>query len=406
MVLGASQCQVPVIRQAQEMGFEVIVVSIGGDYPGFAVADKAYDIDVRDKEQILKVAAEEKISGILTDQTDIPVLTVAYVADEMGLPGIGYDCALRFTNKYEMRRFCQKSAIPVPRHAQVSSYQEAVSCMADISFPVVLKPVDSQGSRGVVKVSGLEDLEDAFNNAVIHSAVEQVILEEFFKGREIVIEGFMTNDTFVNLVIGDREYFNLPNLFIPRQTIFPSKIDAGLQKKLLDINSRMISAFAPSFGITHSEFLVNEQTGEVRLVETAVRGGGVFISSDLIPLASGIDANKLLIEHAVGGSVSPVPIDRIKHSASAYMCFYLPEGEIKAIHGFEEVQKVEGVHKVYLDGLEVGARTSPLTDKTMRKGPVLIKAEDREGLDRVMSDVQRILKVDVKTQDGMQGMVW
>jgi carbamoyl-phosphate synthase large subunit len=406
MVLGASQCQVPIIRQAQDMGFEVIVVSIGGNYPGFSVADKAYEIDVRDREQILQVARKEGISGILTDQTDIPVLTVAYVADKMGLPGIGYDCALRFTNKYEMRQYCQRIGIPVPKHVQVGSCREALSVAADLQFPLVIKPVDSQGSRGVAKVPGMAELEAAFGKAINFSAVHQAILEEFCTGKEIVIEGFMGSNDFVNLVIGDREYFNMSDMFIPSRTIFPSNVHPELQEELFDLNSRLIKGFNPKFGITHSEFLVDESTGEIKLVETAVRGGGVFISSDLIPLASGVDANRLLIEYATGTGNASIDVDQIRHHASAYLCFFLPEGHIRSIRGVSEARSIKGVHKVFLDNLQVGDTVGPMTDKTMRKGPILISAENRPQLDEIIAEVQNTLKIEVQTSSGVGSMVW
>ena len=407
MILGASECQVPIISQAQEMGFEVVVVSMPGNYPGFGVADRFYEVDVRDQKEILKIAMAEQITGIFTDQTDIPVTTVAYVAEHMGLPGIGYDCALRFTNKYIMRQYCERVGVPGPKHCQASSLQEAYALVQQFQFPLVLKPVDSQGSRGVIKVDSSEELADAFNKALVHSAEQQVILEEFFQGREVVIEGFMANEGFTNLVIGDRVYFDLPGIFVPGQTIFPSQVNPEIQQKLLALNTKLITGFAPKFGITHSEFLVNEETGEIRLVETAIRGGGVFISSDLIPLASSINANELLIKYATGEkNISPIESNQVHQLASAYLCFYLPEGQILSIHGLEEVGAIDGVHKACLDGLQVGQTTARLIDKTMRLGPILVAAKNLEALKKNMTEVQNTLRIEVQTSDGVKNIVW
>lgn len=407
MILGASECQVPIITQAQEMGFEVVVISMPGKYPGFGIADRFYEVDVRDRQKILRIAQAEKISGILTDQTDIPVTTVAYVAEQLGLPGIGYDCALRFTNKYLMRQCCEQVGVPGPKHRQASSVEEACALVPDLQFPLVLKPVDSQGSRGIVKVHNVEELRETFDGAIVHSAEKKVILEEFFQGREVVIEGFMGSEGFTNLVIGDRVYFNLPDLFIPGQTIFPSRVIPELQQELLAINTKLITGFAPKFGITHSEFLVNEQSGEIRLVETAIRGGGVFISSDLIPLASSVNANELLIKYAIGEKdISPIEPSQITHGASAYLCFYLPEGQIQDIQGIEEVQAIDGVYKSFLDGLQVGQTTAKLTDKTMRLGPILVAAKNIDSLGKVIDKVKETLHIEVKTSSGVEQIVW
>lgn len=406
MILGASQCQVPLIEQAQKMGYNVIVVSMDGNYPGFLVADKSYKIDVRNHKEILKVARKENISGIITDQTDIPVLTAAYVAKALGLPGIDIECAQRFTNKYKMRRYCEQIGIPVPQYTQASSVNEALALTQNFQFPLILKPVDSQGSRGVVKVNTRKELEAVFENVIIHSSVQQVIFEEFFKGKEVVIEGFMANNEFTNLIIGDRLYFDLPNMFIPRQTIFPSQVNPELQKKLLKLNAKLIQGFAPKFGITHSEFLINEKTGDVRLVETAIRGGGVFISSDLIPLASTIDVNRPLILLASGEKFIKIDSRQIKQRAAAYLCFYLPEGQIQSVHGLQEVQAISGVQKTFLQDIKVGMFTSKITDKTMRQGPILIAGESFNDLQKIIIKVQNTLKIKVSTSKGIQNIIW
>lgn len=377
-----------------------------GNYPGFSIADKSYKIDVRNHKEILKVARKEKISGILTDQTDIPVLTAAYVAKALGLPGIEIECAQRFTNKYKMRQYCEQIGIPVPQYTQASSVNEALALIQKFQFPLILKPVDSQGSRGVIKVSTRNELESAFNNVIMHSSVQQVILEEFFQGKEIVIEGFMANNKFTNLIIGDREYFDLPNMFIPRQTIFPSQIKPKLQKKLLKLNTKLIQGFAPKFGITHSEFLVNEKTGDVRLVETAIRGGGVFISSDLIPLASNVDVNKPLISLASGEKSITLDSKQLKQRAAAYLCFYLPEGQIHSIHGLQEVQDILGLQKTFLQDMKVGMSANKITDKTMRQGPILVAAENYNDLQKIIAKVQNTLRIKVSTSKGIQNIVW
>src|SRR6266702_4770466 len=128
MIVGAGMNQTPLIKKAHQMGFQTIVISIDGDYPGLLIADKSYIIDIRQKEEILEVARLEIISGVVSDQLDGAVRTVAYVAEQMGLPGIGYDCALKFTNKYTMRQLCKEVGVPVPEHFQVASLEEAIQC--------------------------------------------------------------------------------------------------------------------------------------------------------------------------------------------------------------------------------------------------------------------------------------
>jgi carbamoyl-phosphate synthase large subunit len=407
MILGAGRCQVPIIKQAQQMGFETIAVSIGGDYPGLSVADKSYEVDVREKEKILEIARQERICGILTDQTDIPVPSVAYVAEEMGLPGIGCDCALRFTNKYKMRQFCEEIGIPVPRYFLASSLSEAREQAQHLGFPFMVKPVDSQGSRGVTKVNHLDELEGKFQNAMSYSASGHAILERFLPWMEIVVQGFVSDYDYTNLIIGDRDYFDLPDMFIPKKTMFPSLLAEELKQKILELDSHLIKGFGPKFGITHNEYLVNDQTGEVCLGETAIRGGGVFISSDLVPLACGANVNKLLIEIASGKRKNSV-IDksRLCSRAAGYICFYLPEGVIYRAEGLDKINSLSGVHKAYFQDLNIGEPVRQIRDKSMRLGPILVSGKDRSACQETILRIQETLVVQVETSNGIKGIVW
>lgn len=407
MILGAGKYQVPIINEAQQMGFEAIAVGVSGNYPGFSVADRFYEVDVREKERILEIARREGICGILTDQTDISVPAVAYVAEQLGLPGIGYDCALRFTNKYKMRQFCEEIGVPVPRYSQASSLKEAREKAQQLGFPLVIKPVDNQGSRGVTKVCHSEELEDKFQNAKAYSACGLVILEEFFPGMGVRVAGFASDFEFSNLVIGDSYFFDFPDIFITSQTIFPSLLREGLKQKVLDLNFRLIKGFGPRFGITHSDYLVNDETGEVRLNETAIRGGGLFFSSDLVPLVCGLNVNSLLIELASGRKKNVV-IDKSKlyERAAGNVCFYLPEGIIRGISGIDKVKSLPGVHKAYLSDLEVGRRTRQITDKTMRLGPILVSGKDRLACRETIHQIQDTLVVQVETTTGIKGIEW
>ena len=144
--------QVPIIELSKKRGFETIVVSIPGNYPGLKIADKTYEVDISDKEKILEVAKIEQVDGIVTDQLDFPVPTVAYVTEKLGLPSIGYDCALKFTNKYLMRNECARLGINNPEYYKVSTLDEAREKCLDIGFPVIIKPTDSAGSRGTYRL--------------------------------------------------------------------------------------------------------------------------------------------------------------------------------------------------------------------------------------------------------------
>lgn len=407
LILGAAAAQVPIVEKAAGLGFLTIVASSPGDRPAFQIAHRFYEIDVRDQAAMLSMARREKICGILTDQTDVAVPTVAYVAEHLGLPGIGLDCALRFTDKHRMRRAAQELGIPVPRFWLVSGEQDAVTAGKKLRPPFVVKPVDSQGSRGVTRVDDVAELWPQAKAALRFSRSDRVIVEEFFDGVEVVVQCFVSDFRVYNIALGDRQYFDLPGRFIPKSTVFPSLLSKELTDKILSANAKLVQGLGPRFGITHSEFLVQPHTGEICLVETAIRGGGVFISSDLVPFASGIDIGKLLIEHATGTERRvAIHLDAKNTRSAGYFCFALPEGSITRIAGAEAIRSLPDVSRVVLHGVEVGRTVSPLVDKTARLGPILITSPDRLALEATLQTVKNLFHIDVMTATGVRGIVW
>jgi len=304
-----------------------------------------------------------------------------------------------------MRQHCEGIGIRMPEYYQSSSPDEAWQYALRIGLPVIVKPVDSQGSRGLSKVIHPDEFHDKFLAAKGFSREGFVIIERFFKGREIVVEGFASDFDFTNLIIGDSYNFDLPDIFIPRRRIFPTSLNDGLKNKVLDLNRRMIKGLGLKFGITHSEFLVDEDSEEVCLMEVAARGGGVYISSDLIPLCCGIDANDLLIRIATGEKAH-IDSEQIRERASGYICFYLPEGKIVGVRGIDSLESIPGVHKVSLKNISVGAVARRMQDKTQRLGPILISGADRQAVLETIARVEDTLRIDVETPDGISGIRW
>ena len=289
MILGAAKFTVPLIELAKRMGFETLVVSIAGNYPGFLVADKTYEVDVRDKETILEIARKEGISGIVTDQTDLPVPTIAYVAEKMGLPGIGYDCAMRITNKLNGREHCKKFGFPIPAFASARNLEEARAGVKEIGFPLVVKPTDSMAARGISMVHDWGALPDKFQDALSSSTSGVVLLEHYFHGKKIGVVGFVSGSQHKKLLIVDHDHFDIPDKFIVRQVLTPTTLKEELRYKIWDFHIKLFESFAPKFGFTYSEIRVNEESGEFCLIEPAIRGPAGFVSSHLVPLSCGVD---------------------------------------------------------------------------------------------------------------------
>lgn len=408
MVLGAGRGQLPIIDIYQDLGCEVIAVSPKGNYPGFEKVDKAYYYDVQDKAAVLEVAEKEKIEAITTDQLDAGVLTAAYVAEKLEIPGIGYDVALKFTNKSIMKKEAKKLGVKVPEFYEVNNKKDAIKAANKIGYPIIMKPTDSAASRGVYKVNCEQEISREFTNSKKYSQVNTVLIEEYVTGIEYCVESFTQDFKVKNLIIGHRDYFDIPNMFIPNASVFidAESANTDVEKRILTINKTLVQGFGLNFGITHGEFLYDESRDEIFLVEIAARGGGVFISSDLIPLGSGINAIKLLVENSIGikSDLSTLPI---KTASSAYYCYLLPQGEVTKIQNVEKLDNIKGVHKAFFDNVALGMDIPSAKDKSSRKGPILVAGKSKEDCYDIIEQVKNQLKIEVRTPNGIvKGIQW
>lgn len=404
MILGGSDVQVPLISRAKARGYKTVVVSPFANEPGKKYADIGIEADVRDKGFVLEKARELNIDGVITDQTDIAVRTVAYVAENMGLSGIGCDKARLFTDKFLMREACRKFGIKTLRYEKVSNVNEAVDFYRDLDSAMIMKPIDSQGSRGVVLIEKEDDIYENFDSSKGYSTADEVLLEEYVEGREFVVEGMALDHQFKNLIIGDTYYFDIKNVFSAKQRVFPTNVDECLKKKVLDINEKIITSFGLRQGITHSEFIMSGN--DVILIETAARGGGVFISSDLISLSTGICTEDFLINLALGEQ-KRFPEIIPDRCACCYLAFYLPVGTVVSTDGIKAAEELEFTHRNNLSNIKIGMKTKLYTDKTSRFF-VTLSASDREELDDRVEVVKGLLnQIEVSTVSGeRKGPIW
>jgi carbamoyl-phosphate synthase large subunit len=404
MILGAGLLQIPLIKKAKEMGLFVILISPEKSEEGFMFADEKFYVDVRNQEQILKIAEMCKIDGIITDQTDIPVRTVAYVAENLGLHGIGYKTACLFTNKYLMREKCKELDFPVLKYKVVHNLKDAEDFYNYLNGDAILKPVDNQGSRGVVKIDSLKKLRDEFSDTIKYSPSQSVLLEQYVEGIEFVVEGIALNYEFKNLICGDTYYFKMPDTFAATQRKFPSRRNKELVQEILMYNKKLIEGFGLKQGITHSEYIVDGKTGQIYLLETAARGGGVFISSDLISISTGICTEEFLINIALGRQKT---IPEIKNTSKhcCYIAFYLPVGEVWGLQGINQVKALNYVHRHNLDTISLHHVIKPHKDKTSRKFIILSADSDAE-LENNISEIKEILKIEVNTENGIRYPIW
>ncbi len=186
-VIGAGPWQLPTIRRAKAMGLRVLVTDGLADRPGYALADHHEVVDITDAEATLDAARRHAVDGVLCDTTDTGVYTAAYVADRLGLPGVGPEAARRCTDKMAMTASVRAAGLRVPHSLEVSGVDELLVAAAEIGFPLVVKPVDAQGGRGVSVVQAAATLAGAFQAALAGGCCGKVIVQSFVRGVEIIV---------------------------------------------------------------------------------------------------------------------------------------------------------------------------------------------------------------------------
>lgn len=407
VVIGASRGQIPLIEKCKARGLEVAVVSVDGDYPGFDLADYKVVADIRDRDAVLKALEDFNVLAVMTDQLDISVPTVAYVAEKRGVPSIGSTAARWFTSKFAMKRVAESIGVKVAPYAVVEKLGTAHEVAQKFGYPVVIKPLDSDSSRGVFKIASPQDLDKHFSDSKGYSSNGDVLVEKFISGAEYCVEGLKYNLSYYNLCIGRRSYFDLDDVFIPKATDFVDALSArdDVERRVLTLNQRVATAMNLPFGLTHAEFLYSIDSDEIFLVEIAARGGGCGISSDLVPRSCGVDVLDVLIDESLGNPIDPERLV-IRRGASAYHCFSLPEGRVASIAGVEESAEIAGVNRIALDNVHVGDEIEPMVDKSSRKGPILVYGKTSMECDEAFEHVKSVLDIQVETPDGLKGIQW
>ena len=301
-VIGASYLQLPLVRKAQEMGLEVHCFAWADGAVCKDVADYFYPIDVKEKELILEVCQRVGINGITTIAADLPVPTINYVASRMGLISNPDEYSATTTNKFLMRQCFMENGVPSPKFSLVKA-DGNYDNIRGFEFPLIVKPTDRSGSKGVEKVLDPVQLDTAVKRAQDVSFKKEAIIEEFVTGREISVESISFEGKHYILQITDKVTTGAP-YFVELEHHQPSSLPADIQKQVKEIVLKALDALHVKYGASHSELKITEN-GDIKVIEIGARMGGDFIGSDLVRLSTGYDFLKGVIEVAMGKFEEP-----------------------------------------------------------------------------------------------------
>lgn len=403
LILGAGEGQIPLIHRAKDAGWHTIVVSPKGDYPGFELADEIAYCNIADIDAVVDLAKTMQVQAIATDQTDIPVRAIQRVAKEMGVPAIHCEDINNFRYKSRMRELCQSAGIKTIPYLVTNDIQAVKYFFEQQVGSVIIKPVDSQGSRGVTQVKTIAELRDAFDKAMGYSKEKKVIVEQFIEGQEVEVDTVMYRDEIKAVLIGDVFNFESIQIFSAYERIYPSQLPASIQDEIRRVNAQTLKVLGLHTGWTHGEYMV-ATNGDVYLLEVGARGGGNYIGSDIVKTMIGVSTDEMAFRTAIGDESFYDEVG-LTDKCCAYKCFCLPEGTISKIDIDEAWLSSNIVLRHNLEGLHVGKVCHRTTDKTTRY-TVIVVADNHAQLRTIMDDIPNHICIEVVSNEGKKGCIW
>lgn len=346
MILGASIWQLPAIRKAKELGLNVVVADMNPNALGFREEGIFREvISTIDTLKIIDAAKKHKINGIITVASDMPMRTVAAVAKELNLVGISEETAFRTTNKGAMRRCLKEHKIPIPLFIEVYSENDYVKAVNSITGDKIVKPTDNAGSRGVSLLkadSSNKQVREAYFYARESSRSGGVMVEEYMEGPEVSVETLSFNGKCHVIQITDKLTTGSPH-FVEMGHNEPSMLPNYVQEKIKSIAIDAVNAVGIENGPSHTEVKITP-TG-VKIVELGARLGGDFITTDLVPLSTGVDMVENCIKIALGESPD---LTRMFNKGSAIRYMQTGLGRIQNVLGLDDAYAIPGVREVSL----------------------------------------------------------
>lgn len=386
---------VPGIRRAKDMGLHVVVSDGNPKAPGALLADSfvlasTYDVNATVEAAKRYHREQRPVNGVISVASDVP-LTVASIATALGLPGIPLETAHLASDKLAMkRRFAEKN-IPIPWFQAVDSLAHLHELIRQRGFPLVIKPVDSRGARGVLRLSEKVDLAWAFQHARDNSPTGRVMVEEYLSGPQISTESLLLPGKAYTPGFSDRNYEFL-ECFSPyiienggEQPSALSPPDQEAVKRCAEAAGR---AMGIEVGIAKGDMVLTSEGPKV--IEIAARLSGGWFSTDQIPLATGVDLVGAAIKVALGEVPSREELTPRYQRGVAIRYFFPQPGIITAIHNIEKAWQIPGVYKLDFF-LGPGETVEPVTNHTKRCGYVITCGADRsEAISRAAEVISTI----------------
>lgn len=379
LIFGVGELQLSIIKRANQMGLFTVGIDPCEDAYSRSECCAFEVVGGQDYEGTLAVAKKYNIAAVVTAATDKPLVMMARIAKELNLPFYSVETAEWSTDKFQMKQRFIEGGVPCAQGRLIHSAEEA----KDLYFPVICKPRDNSGSRGVKLCRDLQELQECIDEALQYSKLDTVLVEEFIEGREFSVESIHYNGKSEVIQFTEKKTTEFPyNVELGHKQ--PANLDEEQKQSIRDIIVKVGKAMKFENCPSHTELKINDRG--LFVIETSPRLGGDFITSTLTPLSTGINLEDQLLHIALGEKVDTTT-GRVE-KASGVCFFSYPEGEIVSISDkISEVSSWPMISNFELK-LKVGDYVNPITSSLNRYGQFIVSGDSRADVEKKLEEYE------------------
>ena len=393
MLLGGLRYLLPIIEEAHKLGVYVITADYLPDNIAHKFSDEYCNVSIIDKDAVLEKARTLQIDGILSHAVDPGVVSAAYVAEQMGLPfQTSYRVACILQDKSLFRQFLMENGFNCPHAKGYTSVEDALKDIDYFNWPVIVKPVDSAGSKGVTKVTDSKDLLSALETAISCSISRKIIIEDFLDivGYQSSADIFTVDGKLVYPAYSDQLFDkNAANPYTPAIEIWPSSMEHHFQNDLTEQLQRLFTLLDVKTGIYNVESRVCSN-GKAYIMEVSPRGGGNRIA-ELQDMATSQSLIRAEICKALSLPMEKINIPKYDGVWCNYILHSSVEGILESIDINPEFEQKYVKNKGFI--VEKGDHVVPFTGANTSLGTLFLRAETREELDRELANIHENVRI-------------
>ena len=381
LMLGGSIYQTYAIKAARDMGHYVITCDYLPSNPGHKLAHEYYNVSTTDKEAVLKLARELKVDGVVAYASDPAAPTAAYVCEQLGLPTSPYKSVEILSKKHLFRRYLAENGFNVPKARSYRTYEEALAEIDQFNLPVMVKPVDSSGSKGINKLTDKSQLKAFVDDALSYSRDKIFLIEEFIvkAGPQISGDAFSVDGRLVFHCLGNEFYSTkVDKDFAPLGECWPTAMPQTVIETLEQDLQRLIASLGMRSTAYNVEAIYSTD-GKVYILELGARSGGSLIPQ-VTALATGVDMVPYVIKAALGEDCSDLKMAPVKGFWSNYMAHANETGSYAGIEIDPEFRRNNFVD--YVTDTRVGDAVHKYRDAQDCVGELILKYDSADRYDR------------------------